>query len=306
MQKLVLATVVAGLAASGSLSAATIYDEDGLTLDLKGDYQIQAYQPIGDDEDLDINYDDLALKFGATYDLGKDMEAFGQLNLDWKNQGDGSDDDIVDDAYVGVDYGVGTISAGNLNWGSDDFATEMAVEMDAGNAFPETGGNESIKLTFGAGPAEFIFSTDLSSDSNEDGVSDDSVYDLAVYGEFANVDAGLVYQSYKADDDADSFDTIGVRGEFEFNNIEIGADYSTNDEVSVTNVAAGFPIAAKTSAAVGAGFISPDSDDADDYTQWYANVEHKLHDKVTIFAEVGDNDQDGSDMGYLGGMKVKF
>jgi len=304
MQKLVLATVVAGLAASGSLNAATLYEEDGLTLDLKGDYQIQAFQPIGNDEDLDINYDDLELKFGAAYDLGKNMEAFGQLDVDWKNQGDGSDDDVVDEAYVGVDYGTGTISAGRLYWGSDDFATDMSVEMAASNAFPETGGNESIKLTFDAGPAEFAFSTDLSSDSNENGVSDDSVYDLAVYGEFANVNAGLVYQSYKADDNADSLDTIGVRGEFEFNNIEIGVDYSTNDNLDATNIAAGFPIAANTSGAVGAGFISPDV--GEDYTQWYANIGHDLHKNVEIFAEIGDNDQDGNDMGYLGGMKVKF
>ena len=46
MKKLLLTSVIAGLTASGVASAATIYEKDNLTLNLDGEYQIQAYQLV--------------------------------------------------------------------------------------------------------------------------------------------------------------------------------------------------------------------------------------------------------------------
>lgn len=298
MKKLILTSVIAGLTASSVASAATIYEQDDLTLKLEGDYQIQAYQPIGPDEDLDIDYDDLELTFGANYKLNNGMEAFGTVVLDFKDQGDGSDDEVVDEAYVGLKNGSFSTSIGRQYWGSDDFGVEKAVEMDGGNAFPETGGTDTIKF----GYQNTRFSAVLSHDLEEN--DDDSATDLLLTTKLGRADLGLVYQDYKETASADSIQTTGIMASFDLGKTNVGLDYSTNDDADFTNAVVEFPIMSKTTGAVGATLESPDG--SDDIVHWYANATHAYNDNVSVFAEIGDNDEDGSDFGYLTGMRVQF
>lgn len=298
MKKLILVTVIAGLTASSAASAATVYEKDGLTLDLKGDYQVQAYQPVGTDEDLGIDYDDLELKFGASYELENGMSAFGQLDLDWKDQGDGNDDDVVDEAYVGLKAGAFSTSLGRQYWGSDDFGVEKAIEMDGGNAFPTTGGNDTIKFKYDAGQYAATLSHDLEENNDE------SATDLLLTTKLGPAALGLVYQDYKANGSADSIQTTGVMASFDLGVSNVGLDYSTNDDADFINAAVDFPLTPQTKGAVGVTSESPDS--GDDVLHWYANATHQLNSKVSVFAEIGDNDVDNTDMGYLAGMNVTF
>ncbi|MGM0774919.1 MAG: porin, partial [Pseudomonadota bacterium] len=119
MKKLLLAVAMSSVAA-GSVNAATIYEKDGLTYKLNGDFQVQLRQKIGDDEDLFVDYDDLELKNYISYDLGNDMKAFGRVDVDFKGHANGGTaDKPLEEAYVGLQYGAVSGSVGKQNFASD-------------------------------------------------------------------------------------------------------------------------------------------------------------------------------------------
>lgn len=298
MQKTVVAAALGALLSSGAAGAATLVDQDGLKLHLKGDLQVQLFQKPGVDRDLDVDYDDLELKFGAKYDLGNGTSAFGELDIDWKKQGDGSDDDVVDDAYVGLAFGAVSVALGRKPWGSDNMYSEQAIEMDGGIAFADTAGSDTLQLSYAAGDIEAILSVDI-----EEG-EDEAATDLYIGGKLAGADVAVAFQSYEATPDADAVDTVGVLAKFKAGPAKIGVDFSSNDNVDVVNLSAGMPVAAKTKAAVGVTQVSPDG--GDEVLHWYLNATHKLHKQVSAFVEVGNSDEDDSDMGFLAGMRVKF
>ena len=299
MTKHILASAVAAVLFSGAASAATFYEKDDLKMDLKGDLQIQLFQKPGADQDMIVDYDDLELKFGASYDLGNDMAAFGKLELDWKNQGDGSDDDIVDDAYVGMKFGAMSASIGRQYWGSDDFAVEKAIEMNGGNAFPSTGGNDTLKFTFDNEMFGAVFAYDL-----EEEEGDDSAIDLTLMTKLAMIDLGVAYQSYEPGADADSIDTFGVMASADAGPANLAIDFTSNDDLDAINFAASVPFMDTLEGAAGITQLSPD--EGDEVMHWYANVTKTMHKNVSVFAEIGNSDEDDSDMGFLAGMRVKF
>ncbi|MCK7545928.1 hypothetical protein MLC59_17355 [Marinobacter bryozoorum] len=85
MKKLLLAAAVS--VAAGSANAATVYENGGLTYKVNGDFQVQFRQATGheDDNRAEIEYDDLELKNFVSYDLGKDLTAFGRLDFGFKD-----------------------------------------------------------------------------------------------------------------------------------------------------------------------------------------------------------------------------
>lgn len=304
MKKMILAGAISAALPVSTLSAATIYEKDDLKLHLKGDLQVQLFQEPGTDEDLDVDYDDLELKFGAKYDLGNGVAAFGELDIDWKNQGDGEDDDVVDDAYVGMTFGAVSISLGRQIWGTDDFDSEKAIELDGGSAFPETDGNDTVKLSYDGGMFVAILAVDI-----EDSDGDDAATDLFVSANLDLVQLGLAYQTYEEDPSADgseSIDTFGVTAGAYAGPVEFGADFSSNDEVDIINFSAAYPFADTLKGAAGITQVSPDDDDQDEVLHWYANLTKKMHKNVSVFGEIGNSDIDDSDMGFLAGMRVKF
>ena len=280
-------------------SAVTLYDNDyDLELSLKGDLQVQLFQEPGTNQDLEVDYDDLELKFGAKYSLGSGMSAFGELDIDWKNQGDGSDNDVVDDAYVGIDFGAVSVTIGRMAWGSDAMFSEQAIEMDGGTAFAETSGQDTVQLAFSEKNFDAILSTDL----EEEG--DESAVDFYIGTKISSTHIALAYQSYTENAGADPVDTIGVLANIEAGPADIGFDYSSNDDLTAINLSASMPVAKRTKAAVGITQLSYDQ--TDDQLYWYANVSHKLHQKVTAFAEVGNSENVDSELGWLSGIRIKF
>jgi len=301
MKKLILSTAIAAITASSVASAANIYEKDELTIKLNGDFQVQLFDPVGEADDLDVDYDDLQLTLGADYKLGKGMAAFGQLGLDWKGQADADEDDddaVIDTAFVGLKVGSVTGSIGRQYFASDDFGVEKAIELDGGNAFPTTEGNESIKLGFGRGNVDAVLSYDIEDDNDEE------VTELGVTTSVGKVELGAVYQNYKETPNSGTDETFAVMASMDIGRSNVGVDYSTNDDSQYTNIAVGFPLSPKTVAAVGMTFEAPDGPD-NDVEHWYINATHKLHNNVSVFAEIGDNDAD-EDLGALTGLQVKF
>ncbi|RVU84099.1 porin [Leucothrix sargassi] len=300
MKKLILATAIATITASGAASAANIYEKDDLTVRLNGDFQVQLLDPVGEGNDTDLDYDDLELSIGADYKLNDRITAFGNLTLDYKNQvNDEGDDNVVDQAYIGLKVGGVRGSIGRQYWASDDFGVEKAIELDGGTAFNTTGGDDTLRFDADMGR----YSASLSYDFDGEG-DDASVVDVAVSTNIGRAKVGLNYQDYSGGLGEADDETYGVLASVDVGRANVGIDYSQNETAEYTNVSVGFPVARKTSAAVGMTFEAPEGGN-NDINHWYANATHKLNSNVSVFAEIGDND-DAEDLGALAGMRVQF
>lgn len=319
MNKWVMTGVLAAMVC-GSAQAATVYEKDGTKIDVKGDFQIQLRQKIGADEDPYFDYDDLTVGWYAKHKNEDGLTTFSHLKMDWKKQADGSAKAAVDEASIGIDYGMVKVHIGRIDWGSDDFYIDQSVEIgDDKIATPEVNGYETIQAIVDLGLAELVLSADLEVDDN---YSVAEAYVVTNPDKFGGLELGVLFQSFDPDivpaveaDAAagiagspavkpDTVDTVGVRAAYSIGKVGLGADFTTNDDKDVMNFAVKTKVT--KAASIAAGYFLESPDGGEDVGTWYANVKQKLNKYTTVFAEVGDNDEDGSDLGYLAGMQVKF
>lgn len=309
MKKLNLAMAISLLAAASSTHAVTIYEGKGLKYTVKGDVQIQLIQDSGDDEDLDVEYDDAELKNNITYDVGNGTKAFAQVDYDFKKES-------TEETYVGLDFGAVKFWVGETDYVTDDFGVEEnidVVDVD-GDAFPEDASEDLIGVEFSAGPATIALSHDLSVGTVEDEDDDTIIYDeasstdLMVSVPAGPIELGFAYQAY-SEEDSDT-DTFGLSATGEFGPIGFGIAYSQADEdgedkLDVTSLVVSTKVAPTTG--INIGYDITEQGDTE-VNAWYANVVYKFPaaKKVSIFAELADTDEDDTDIGYLFGMRVKF
>ncbi|WP_278803370.1 porin [Marinobacter nauticus] len=314
MKKLLLAVAVSTVAA-GSVNAATVYEKDGFTYKLNGDFQIQFRQATGFDERAEVEYDDMELKNYVAYDLGNDLTAFGRLDVGYKKAAEGSQDaSNLEEAYVGLKYGVTSFSFGKQDFAGDEFGIEEAYEVETidEDRFDgvETAGDDTIRVDIELENVYIAASHEMDA-ADQDG----EYYDLFVATELAGLELAAAYQQSRAAGAAEAADTWGVSASYDFGFMNLAADYSSTDEddfeTTQYNLAAVFAVAATTDVALGMG--NKEEDDADDITEWYANVTYKFPaaKNVSVFAEIAQSDLedasgDDADMGFLAGMRVKF
>jgi predicted porin len=332
MKKLLLAVAVSSVAA-GSANAATVYEKDGFTYKLNGDFQVQMREAIGVDERAEVEYDDLELKNYVSYDLGNGLTGFGRLDFGFK---DAAEDDKngsnLEEAYVGLKYGVAAFSFGKQNFASDEFGIEEAYEVETidEDRFDGTGtdGDDTVRLDVELDNVYIAASHEMDARDDNDGI-DGEYYDLFVGTEIVGLELAAAYQQYRPVDtalDGDSVGTYGISAAYDFGFMSLAADYSVSDwtkdddqsvswteeDMTQYNVAAVFGVASTTDVAVGMGNKDSDVDGYEDVTEWYANVTYKFPEakNVRVFAEVADSDlkknNEEVDMGMLAGLRVKF
>lgn len=319
MKKLTLAAAIAMIAASGTTTAATIYKGKGLSYTVKGDIQVQLIQDAGDDEDLDIEYDDAELKNSIKYDVGNGMTAFAQVDFDFKKQG-GDGNGKTEEIYVGLDFGGVKVWMGETDYVTDDFGVEKNIDVVdvEGDAFPEDASDDLIGVEFDAGPATIALSHDLDADDGEDEITST---DLMVSSKVGPVELGFAYQALTETDfsgatevETDT-DTIGVSASGKFGPVGLGLAYSSrdeeaaDDEFEVVNFVVSTKVAKTTSLNLGYDIEDKIIDgEMDEVKAWYANVVYKfpVAKNVSAFAEIADTDEDETDAGFLVGMRVKF
>lgn len=312
MKKLLLAVAVSTVAV-GSVNAATVYEKDGFTYKLNGDFQIQLRKKIGDDTSEYIDFDDLELKNYVSYDLGNDMKAFGRLDFDFKDHANGKDvNEPIEEAYVGLQYNVASFSFGKQNFASDEFGIEEAYEApldeDQFDAVA-TDGDDTFRVDVELDNVYVVASYEL--EAEDKGGITGEFFDLFASTEFAGLVLAAAYQQHTPLL-LDSLDTYGVSVAYDFGIAKVGADYSVTDdsntdlETTLYNVAATFDVTNTTGVAI--GMQNQEEDGSDDVTGYYANVTYKFPTakNVSVFAEVADTDEDNTDMGFLAGMRVKF
>ncbi len=331
MKKILCAAALAALAVPTSANAINLYDKDGLKYDLKGDWEIQFRQDVGDNQDLDLVFDDLELKNRAEYDLGNNMTAFGQVDFGFKkaaNDSNRGDRGHLEEAYLGVAVSATSVLFGKTDGAADSFgvadAKKNPVADDVFDAFGATGGDDLIKFETKIGDmvtlvADHEIAAD-SSNSNNNG----KFFSLYAQADVAGFTFGAAFQNFDptavADENGvitamEDYNMFGVSLAYDAGFVSVGADYSiqedsnTNPERAITNIMVGAPIGEYIK--IVGGYVILDSDRRDedeDMNGWYVNFHYYLpmQKNVGFFAEIEDNDAENSDMGFLMGMKMAF
>ncbi|MET4161111.1 putative porin [Marinobacterium sp. MBR-111] len=308
MKKLLLAVAVS--AAASSASAVTVYEGNGFTYKLNGDLQVQLRKEIGEDEHADIEFDDLELKNYVSYDLGNDMKAFGRVDFGFKDAAeDKQDGSKLEEAYLGLAFGNTSVSFGKQNFASDEFGIEEAYELKtvSEDRFDgmSTDGDDTIRMDIELENVYLVASYEMDAEGEDS--ENGEYFDLFASTNLGDLTLAAAYQNAKEAIGADSYDTWGVSASYDAGFATFAADYSSTDDIAdLYNIAVSFPVASTTSMAI--GMVNEDFDAGDDITEWYANVTYKFptQKNVSLFAEIADSDEDGADMGYLAGMRVKF
>lgn len=306
---------VAVLAASvvSTAHSATVYEGNGLSYQIKGDWQVQLRQKAGDEQKLDVEFDDLELKNAVTYGLTDSLSAFGQLDVSFDGEGNDQSKDSakLEEAYVGLNFNGTKVSIGRQNLAGDEFGVEAAYETHtAEDRFEQVAdkGDDVVRVATRFGAVEVVASALLAAESSKNAAGE--AMDLFVSTEVAGVKLAAAYQTFN-DNKPGSEDqnTWGISASYNAGIATVAADYSTTDTGShdedVTNLVVRFNPAATVKAAIGAVRVDDGSSDS---TEWYANASYQFPERkhVSLFVEVADTDEDNVSLGYLAGMQIKF
>jgi predicted porin len=311
MSKILFALIAISMVAV-SAQAATVFQKDGLTFNINGDLQVQLRQDNGDDQDLDVEFDDLEIKNSVSYELKNGLTAFGELDFSGNSAAEAETSSILlEEGYVGLGYQNYSVLIGKTDNAADSFGVYGGLESynsdDAFDLVGVTGGDDLIMVKADFDMVSVIVDYELEADSEDSGEADyNEVFNILVSANIAGIDAAVAYENI--DTDSDDVDIYGISLAYDAEVIWVGADYSVadsdGDKASEWNIVAEVPVTEATT--IGAGYNYLDVDDEDEVGAYYFNVQHMLHENVKVFAEIGDNDIDDSDMGYLAGLQVKF
>ena len=326
MKKTLLALAV--LAAAGSANAIEVYNQDGVTVDFKGDFEFRYVKDIAKDDNLKLNVSDADLGFDTRYAVNDQFSIGGYVSYEADNGNviNGSDDGDKTgvkggNAYVGfytADFG--SLKFGKLDIQLDDMGigSDELFGMDTYFSDLEAGGNEAVRYDLdkgmyyiGLGYIQNAHGTngDISRDHNWDVRGGVRVADFdftAYYGESAN--------ATDASTDTNQLYAFEVRfAGIENVNLELGyygdsyADQTDADKSDADT----FALAADytmNSWKFAAGYATTDYDKAgfEDLNQWFANVGYKLAPNTNVYVEIGDNDAEDSELGYGIGIEASF
>lgn len=322
MKKLLLTLLFALLATSlitSGATAATIFKKDGFTYKVKGDLQIQLRKEDGNDQEVEVEYDDLELRNYVGYDLGNNLTAFGELDFGFKKAADNSERESsqLEQAYLGLSYENYTFMIGKSYNAADYFGIyagkEDYVSEDIFYFLDTTRSDDMVMLKARFDNANILVSHEFESEDRGSDANGTSTEILAEYG-IADFKFQAAFQTHKKQSDDDATNTWGLSVAYDAKVVQIAADYGVADrfgeyDIALWNVGIKAPVATTTT--VGAGYTSLEYDDEagkDDVAGWYANVVYCFPKakNVSLIAEIGDTDEEDHDMGALAGLNIKF
>lgn len=121
MKKTILALAVPALLAAGVTNAATVYNNDGTTIDLKGSIRLKMEKV--DSKDVDLKDDSSRIGVGIKHDLGNGLSALGYYEMGYDTQKQGSSQITNRLGYAGFSMNdIGTLTFGRVTAPFDDVA----------------------------------------------------------------------------------------------------------------------------------------------------------------------------------------
>ncbi len=321
MKKLLVGLLISMfLAVGGPAMGASVVKKDNFTYKISGDWQIQFRKEIGEDEDLDLEYDDLEIKNYAEYKINDTLTAFGHLDFGFKNAADKPDSDAnphLEEAYLGMKISSVKVYMGKTSSPNDDFGVagtyETVIADDCFDEFANVDGDDLVAISAKIGEFVNIAAAYEIEAESEKSDGNGTFYDILVTADIKGLSFGIGYQNFEAAGSDIDESAYGVQVSYDAKVVAVGADYSVydadnkDDEASIWNICVTVPLDVVE---IVAGYVNLDykEDAHEDEAGWYANVTYKFPTakKVSLFAEIGDSDGEGEDIGYLAGMRLKF
>nr|QXF14425.1 porin-like protein H [uncultured bacterium] len=307
MKKTILATAITALFASTAAQAASIYDKDGMTVELSGDVEIVAMQPV-DSDGTTIAVDEADFGFALGYDVGNDITAVGALAF----AADGGTAS-VDEAYVGVETKWGTLTVGQQYTIFDDagiggdyqFGFSKFYEQDASGAQVV-----KYKLDTEQFYGGFAWLKDTEASPTATSVSG---FDANIGMRVADFDFTLFYGDV---DTASAYnfearwmlDKLTLAAAIASTDWDLDAPAGADDKWGTTSsygITADYMLNEKVTLAAGLAGVDEDFDESLS-VQYFLNASYALSPNVNTYVELGGNDADDSEFGYAAGMQVFF
>ena len=317
MKKTLLALAV--FAAAGSAQAIEVYNQDGVTVDFKGDFEFRYVKERVKNDNLKLNVSDADLGFDTRYAVNDKFSVGGYVSYE------ADTDNVIakssaggvkgGNAYVGfytadfgsLKFGKLDIQLDDMGVGSDEL---FGISTKIGDL--EAGGNEAVRYDLDKGMYYIGLGYIQNAHGTNGTISRDHNFDIrggvrvagfdftGYYGESANTadtstDANKMYAMEV------------VYSGIENINLELGYynnDWASNKDSDTYAVAADYTMNAWKFAA---GYAVSDKSNQDkDDKSWFANAGYKLAPNTNVYVEIGDTNADNSELGYGVGIEASF
>jgi len=306
MKKTILATIVTSLFAATTAHSAMMHDADGISVELYGDVEVQAINTLDEDEGKKIKIDEANFGVKAVYDINDDVAAMGVISFESITGNDNENGATLDDAYVGFSSGkYGTLTAGKQVTIFDDAGIGGDYEFGFNDFYEQTTSSEQvIKYTIDKGNYYGGIAYVVNSEE-DDGLR---AVDGKLGVRFSGVDLTVFYGESDQADGGDS-KNLNLEARYTIDQLTLAAAYATIDmdgsaDVESMGVAATYQV--NSNVQIAAGYANIDTDGASDVNQYYANASYAFSDNVNTYFEVGGNDDDNTELGYVAGMAISF
>jgi predicted porin len=304
-----LAYSISALFILPSASAVTLIESDNFTYKLKGDLQVQLRKDVGEEQNLDVEFDDLQFDNLVNFKLNDELDAFGHVSVDFSDNAESDEySNFLNDAYIGLKYQTISFSMGMQDYATDDFGVEEAYEMrsdSSGFDTHGTDGNDVLRVDVDLDNVQLSLSTELRAEG-EDSEGTES-YDLFAVYTVGPFELAAAYQSKENEMHGDRVDTYGTSIRYNGEWAEIGLDYSEIENGNrIYNVSTVIPTSEQLKFSI--GYVATLPNASDDIYEWYTNVTYHFaqNDKVSVFAEISDTNEPNIKLGYLAGLRLKF
>jgi len=306
MKKTILATMLTSLFAATGAHSATMHDADGLTVELYGDVEVQAINTLDEDEGHKIQLDEANFGVETAYDINGDVAAVGVISFESITDNDNENGATLDEAYVGFASGkYGTITVGKQVTIFDDAGIGGDFQFGFNDFYEQTTSSEQVikytvdKGNYYGGIAYIVNQEDSDGQRTVDGK-------LGV--RFSDVDLTVFYGKSDLEAGGD-VENINFEARYTIDQLTLAAAYATTEmdgdnDVKSLGLAATYQVNAQVQLAV--GYANIDEDNEDDINQYYANASYAFGNNVTTYFEIGGNDDDNTELGYVAGMAISF
>ncbi|TFH92814.1 porin [Vibrio ouci] len=316
MKKTLVALSV--LMAATSAQAIELYNQEGVSVNMTGDVEIRYKKAIGDNQELKQEIDDADFGFDTRYAVNDDLQIGAFLEFSGDNSDRATGNSSVGNVYFGFYHNtLGTLKVGKLDTQLDDAGIGSDYLFGVSSFFNDAdfGGEEAVRYDLDKGA--FYFGLGLIQDKhNAQNIGEDGQYfDVKVGARVADFDFTAFYgdaelkgNGLDADESLLALEArfAGVENlnlELGYYNVENKPAAGTKTDSDTIAVAADYTMG-KTTFAGGVATIDRSADE--DYTEWFLNAGYGIAPNTTIYAEIGDNDLDNTDLGYGVGIKASF
>ncbi|WED25583.1 porin [Vibrio sp. DW001] len=309
MKKTLLALSVL-LASTAANAGVEVYNNDGATVNIGGDLEVVYLKGTADNSHVQQEIQDADIKFDVRYAVSDELSVGGY----WEFQGDDGGTTQSGSSNMGdVYFAFYTASAGSFKVGD---LCSIGDDLGLGNDF-QFGTTTTVEQADVCGDetVRWDYSSDMfyvSAAYRDDQRSDDTKADL--FDMKAGVTmAGFDLMGYYGTSNKADQDTFALEASYAFAAANVGlAYYDVEDTANTVAITADYTIQKVTLSAgvdwvdVEVGVTDSDGVVILDSTNYFVNAGYAIAPATTLYAEIGGNDLDDSEVGYAVGAKVEF